>query len=384
MKIAFFADTYYPQRNGVATSVGSLASALRKFGNKVLIVAPEIKGYQDKEKDILRLPSSRVWPTIPDSARFPLPALSPVWMKMLLKDYDIVHAHGNGFFSLIGLIIARQKNIPFVLTFHTLLNRYTHYILNGKVLNSKAADAILRIFANRCDGVITSSEKMKHELIKIGIKKSITIIPNIVDLKKYDVKNTGFLHSKYNIPADHKILLYVGRLAKEKNLEFIVQTFAKIVKTNKKVHLVFVGEGPQKKNLLNLVNKFKLADRITFTDGIEIDKMPYVYKDADIFVFASTSEVHPMAAIEASASGLPMVVVNDKAYENEVVDGKNGFTLPLDTNVFTQKINILLKNQALRKKFGKASIKIAKQNNNERLIVSRLINLYQYCLKNHP
>ena len=383
MKIAFFADTYYPQRNGIATSVGSLYSTLKKFGNKVYVFAPKIKGYKDTEKDIFRIPSSRMWPTIPDSARLPLPALSPVWMKIVLKDYDLVHAHGNGFFSMLGLVVAKQKNIPFVLTFHTLLNRYAHYILNGRLITPKMADFGLKVFANRCDGVITSSEKMKQALIKMGVKKEITVIPNFVDLKRYAVKNEGFLHVNYNIPKDHKILLTVGRLAKEKNLEFIVQTFAKIAKINKKVHLVIVGEGSQKKSLMNLTKKLKLEDKTIFTDGIDIDKMPFVYKDADIFVFASTSEVHPMVTIEASASGLPLVLVNDKAYENEVVNGENGFSLPLDTGEFAQKIILLLKNPILRKKFGEASLKKAKSNINEKATISKLVNLYQDCIKNH-
>lgn len=380
MKIAFFADTYYPQRNGVATSVGSLATALRKFKNKVFVFAPKIKGFVDKEKDIFRIPSSRMWPTIPDSARLPLPALSAVWMKIVLKDYDLVHAHGNGFFSMLGLVTAKQKNVPFVLTFHTLLNRYTHYILNGKVLNEKVADAILRIFSNRCDGVITSSEKMKQALIKMGVKKKITVIPNFVDLKKFAVKNQHFLHNNYNIPSDHQIILTVGRLAKEKNMEFIIKTFAKVVKNFKKVHLVIAGEGPQKKHLINLSLKLKLEKKITFTEGIDIDKMPYVYKDGDIFVFASTSEVHPMVAIEAIASGLPIIVTNDKAYEKEVINGENGFSIPLNQEEFAQKICLLLKNPDLRKKFGKASVRIARANSDEKMIIQKLMSVYKDCL----
>lgn len=380
MKIAFFADTFQPQRNGVATSVGFLASTLRKFGNKVYVFAPKIKGHKDSEKDVFRIPSSRWWPTIPDSARIPLPALSPVWMKIVSKDYDIIHAHGNGFFSMVGYVIARQKNIPFVLTFHTLFNRYTHYILNGKLISPKMADSVLRIFGNRCDGVVTPSEKMRQELIKMGIKKPITVIPNFVDLTRFENVSPGFLHDNYNIPKDYLILLTAGRLAKEKNLDFIVKTFEKVAKGYKKVQLVIAGEGPQKKHLEKLAVSLKLSDRITFTDGIDIDKMPFIYKDADIFVFASTSDVHPMVAIEAAASGLPMVVVNDRAYEAEVTDGENGFSLPLDTDLFSKKIILLLKSPALRKKFGEVSIKITKSNIDEKAIIGKLVNLYQDCL----
>ena len=109
--------------------------------------------------------------------------------------------------------------------------------------------------------------------------------------------------------------------------------------------------------------------------------MPLVYKDADIFVFASTSEVHPMVAIEASASGLPLVLVNDKAYAQEVVNGENGFSLPLNQEEFAQKIILLLKNPLLREKFGKASLKKAKINTDEGMIVKKLMNVYEDCLQ---
>lgn len=387
MRIGFFADTYYPQLNGVATSVGYFASILKKAGHQVIVVAPKIKGYQDQQKDVLRIPSSKLWPTIPDSVRLPLPIPSLVWWKIFQKDYDIIHAHGNGLFSLIGLMVARKKKIPFVLTFHTHFNKYTHYILKGKIISPKTVDSGMKRFANMCDGVIAPSEKMKQELISIGVHKPIKIIPNFIDTDKFKLTTKGFLHSKFNIPKDHHILLSVGRLGKEKNFEFIINTFArlakqaKIAQKNKKVQLVIVGEGNEKQNLLNLVKKLRLQEKVTFTGSIDINLMPDVYSDADIFVFASTTESQGMVAWEAASVGLPLILVKDPSYEDIIEDGVNGFVVPLEKEAFVDKISLLLNNSDMRKGLGDNSIKIVKSKSQEKDLIFKLINLYNSCLK---
>lgn len=381
MRIGFFADTYYPQQNGVATSVGYFAAILKKFGHQVFVIAPKIKGYTDQEQDTLRLPSSKLWPTIPDSARLPLPIPSSVWWKIFKNDYDIIHAHGNGLFSLIGYIIAKKKNIPFVLTFHTLFNQYTHYILGGKIITPAMVDKGLRMFGNLCDGVVAPSEKMKHELIKIGIKKPISIIPNFLDIDRFTVTKKGFLHSNFHIPKERQILLSVGRLGKEKNFEFLIQTFAKINKENKQVQLVIVGEGAQKQNLTNLIKKLRLTKYVTLTDGIDIEQMPDVYKDADIFVFTSTTETQGIVTLEAAAAGLPLVLVADEAYKDIVKNNVNGFALPPKQQLFVDKIQLLLDNPTMQKAFGKASIKMVRLITKEKVLVDKIINLYKNCLK---
>lgn len=381
MKIALFADTYYPQRNGVATSVGFLTSALRKFGHKVYVFAPKIKGHEEKETDTLRIPSSRLWPRLPDSARLPLPIPSPAWWEIIRKDYNIIHAHGNGLFSLIGYVVAKIKGIPFVLTFHTLFDKYTHYILKGKIISPKKADFILRVFANRCDGVVAPSEKMRQKLVEIGVKKPIEVIPNFIDISEFKLRQKGFLHTKFNIQRDLKILLTVGRLGKEKNFEFIIRLFAKIAKKETAVQLVIVGGGREENNLKKLIKQLDLTKKVTMTGEIDIKQMPYVYSDADIFVFASTTESQGMVVLEAAAVGLPLVLVKDEAYEAVIKNGVNGFILPLKEEAFVSKIRLLIKHPNMRKEFGTNSIKIARSNIEEKTIVSKHINLYQSLLK---
>lgn len=383
MKIGLFFDTYYPQKNGVATSAVYLTKALRKMGNRVFVVVPKIKGHIDQDKDVLRIPSIRAWPTIPDSVRIPTPIPDKIWWKIFNLDYDIIHADGNGFFSLIGLFVARRKKIPYIFTFHTLFSQYTHYVFNGKLISPKLINFGLKKFGNLCDGIIVPSDKMQDELIAIGIKKPIEVIPSFIDLDKFNISKKGFLHQKYKIPKQHKILLSVGRLEKEKNFEFVINCFQQITKHYSDVHLVIAGEGSSRKKLERMARELMLDKQIHLIGDIDMDIMPLVYNDADIFVFSSTTETQGLCVLEAAASGLPLVLVNDSAYKGMVADKKNGFSLPLDAKQFVDKIILLLKDSKTRKMFGEKSKQLVRSNFEQEHLVNELIELYKsYISKN--
>lgn len=379
MKIGLFFDTYYPQKNGVATSGVYLTQALRQKGHQVIVVVPGIKGHKDSDKDILRIPSINTIPNLPESIaiRMPVPKPDKIWKKVFGQNYDVIHADGNGFFSLLGLFVARRKKVPYILTSHTVLKHYTHHFMGGKVVTPKIINYGLKIFGNKCDGIIVPSKKMKDELIQIGVKKPITVIPSFIDLDKFNIQKSSFLHDKYHIPKKDKIILSVGRLEKEKNFEFLIKVFSETTKQFPDVHLVIAGEGSNRKNLDRLITGFGLGKQVHLIGDVDMNLMPYVYHDADIFLFASYSETQGLCVLEAISSGLPLVLCNDTAYEGMIIDCKNGFSLPLDQKKFTDKIKLLLSDKNLRKQFGENSRKIAKTNFEKDTLVNRLINLYK-------
>lgn len=384
MKIAFFTDTYHPQPNGVATAVGFMVKNLREKDLKVHLFAPKIKGYKDNEVDIHRLPSIRALPSLPDSIRLPIPIPHKNFLKMVRLDFDLVHAHGNGVFSLLGLLASRTKKVPYILTFHTQISQFSHYFLKGKVIKGELLNNILlKRFGNLCDGIITPSEKMKQELIKSGVKKHIEVIPNFVDLERFKVKNNHFLHKKYQIPKESSILLAVGRLGKEKNFEFLLEIFKKLTEENDRAYLIIVGEGSGETELRKYISKLNLKKRVKLTGRIPYDQMPYVYKDATIFVFPSVSEVQPMVAIEAAASSLPLIVAKDQAYRGMVINNKNGYLLPLKKEIFAKKISQLLNDANLRKKFAQNSAKIVQKNFDSDRCIKKLIKFYKQVRKDY-
>lgn len=382
MKIAIFTDTYKPQINGVITHLENLTQELRKQGHTVYIYAPKIKKYRDLDKFVIRIPSLKILASESD-VRIPIFLPDKALIKLFSLDFDLIHAFGNGPFSILGLQIAKLKGVPFVMSFDTLFTEYTHYILNGKILKPKMVAYVLKIFANVCNGIIAPSEKMKQKLKDYGVKKKIEIIPYFINIDKFMVASKNFLHTKLSIPAGEKILLSVGRLGKEKNFGFLIKVLAEVQKVDNKIHLVIVGQGVEKKNLERLISNLHLKNNVHLAGRIDPKDMHLVFADAEVFVFSSSTETQGLVVLEAAASGLPIVIVKDKAYENIVYDAGNGFVLPLKTNQFSEKILKLLKDPDLRKRMGMRSRNIVQENFDKDKIVDSLLSFYQDVLQNY-
>lgn len=383
MKIAFFTDTYYPDLNGVTVSVSNFAKELRKKGHKVYIFAPKIDGkHKDKDKNLIRLPSFKILSKVEPQIYTPTIWPNKEFREMFTEDFDIIHAHGNGPYSLLGYSIGKIKRIPFVMTFHTIHTHYTHYIFNGKIITPKMVSMGLKTFAHRCNLVITPSEKMKKELLSYGVKKQIHVIPNFLEGDRFKKNKKGYLHKLLSLPKDAPIILTVGRIGKEKNIDFILKVFKEVCKKDTKSHLVVVGRGPESDNLITLSKKLGIEKRVHFTGGIDYEFMPLVYKDATLFVFASYTETQGVCVLEASASGIPLVINNDGAFKGMVDDGVNGYILPLSINKFSEKIVKLLEDKDLRDKMGNKAEIIAEKNFDAAKITTELTNIYSKLLKN--
>lgn len=382
MKIGVITDTYYPQLNGVTVSVDNFVRGLRALGHEVYVFAPLIKNYKDTDKNIFRIPSFKVISSEPE-VLVPLPVPRQSYGQIFRINFDLIHAHGNGAFSFFGCQVAKLRGIPFILTFHTVHTKYTHYFLNGKVIRPKMVALGLRMFADICDGIITPSEKMKDELTTWGTKKEIKVIPNFIDFTRFQKSKKGYLRKRFSIPKTHKILLTVGRLGKEKNFPFLVDMFKKLQSQEKNTHFVIVGQGGELGNLKRLASKLGLSKKIHFTKKAEAELMPDIYKDADIFVFASTTETQGVCVLEAAASGLPIVVVKDAAFSNLVIDGKTGFSVSADQEIFAQKVIQLLKDNNLRRRFGSQAKEIARKNFESKYLTKQLLEYYKKVLSTY-
>ena len=376
MKIAYFTDSYYPMLNGVTVSIDYFTQELRKKKHTVYIFSPEIPGFTDSRKDVYRFSSFRMTNSEPQM-RVPLVLPHEIIRDISQMDFDIVHAHGNGFFSLLGYQVARLKGVPYVATFHTELTQYTHYFLQGRVVKPKMMERILKVLGNLCDHVFTPSVKMKDALIGYGVKKPITVVPNFIHLTVFkEAKSTGYLRKRFSIPQDSPIILTVGRMGIEKNFIFLLKAFEKLTQTDKTAHLVLIGHGVEQEAFMELAEKLHLSGRVHFTGKIEGKDMPQMYKEADIFVFPSKTETQGMVVLEAAAAGLPIIVGTDKAYVGMVDDQENGFVLPYTYDAFVEGMLSLIENPELRKQFGKRSEEIAWERFQPDKIVDHLISLY--------
>jgi len=381
MKIAFFTDSYFPMVNGVTISVANLADELRILGHTVYIFAPKYSDYKDTQEDIYRFNSFKVLDMDP-AVHMPFMLPHNIVRDIQPLDFDIIHAHGNGFFSLLGYQVALMKRVPFILTFHTQLTLYTHYILGGKIITPRVAAATLRVLGNMCDTAVTPSIKMKNELISYGVKKPISVVPNFVYSDKFNSTDKEYLHSLCNIPQESVILLSVARLGKEKNLLFLLKAFKDVAKHDTRAHLVLVGSGEEESALKAYVAKNNLSQLVHFTGKIQPSDMAKVYAGADIFAFASVSEVHPMVILEAGAAGLPFVVVDDGAYKDIIENGKNGYIVPLKLPLFTQRLLDLIQNSQTRDAFGVVSKKLIEKNFSPKKLTLQMLDVYEETIVN--
>jgi 1,2-diacylglycerol 3-alpha-glucosyltransferase len=357
MRIGLFTDGYLPGITGVATSVDAAARELEARGHTVILVAPKYPGYKDS-RPVIRLRSMPI-PTKRDLriATY-LPGTSLMMATQL--DLDIVHGHAGGPITMLGWEVARIKRIPFIVTYHTLFNQYTHYILNGKVIRPKMAEMATKVFSNTADHVIAPTEKVKSELLSYGVKKPISVMPAGIDLAKFHPQSGKFLHDKAGVAPDRRLLLFVGRLGKEKSIDYLLKAFAVTAKQYADVDLVLVGDGPERHNLEKLCRELKIASRVHFTGFIKPDQIPLAYSDATLLVFCSTSETQGLAVPESMACGLPPVVVDDPAYKDIVKNGVNGLIAKRGVKGFSAAVASALDNPDLLSSMSTAALQTAK------------------------
>lgn len=349
MKIAFFTDSFLPSADGVATSVAMCAKELRHRGHKVYIIAPN-QPHKHDSKNVHRLVSLKLLKT--PEIWFALEVPSPSLFKIAALDADIAHGHSGGPVSFMGWQFAKYRNIPFVETYHTLWKYYGHYFMLPKFLSTGMINKTTGFIGNKCDAIIAPSVKAKRDLLNDGIKKPVYIVPNGIYHEKFRISDTGFLRRKLKIDKDCKIILTVGRLEKEKSIDFIIKSFALIKKKLSMVNLVIIGEGRDKIKLKKLALALGIGDHVYFAGRLDYEDMPKAYAGADLFAFASKTESQGMAVIEALASGLPAVVVKDSVFEGVIVEGENGFFTQRNSHEFALKVSNLLKEEAALKKMS--------------------------------
>jgi len=358
MKIGFFTDSYLPSVDGVATSVESAARELLKLGHEVYIVAPS-QPHGKERKDIYRMVSIRLIrnPEVWLGLEVPQPTL----FKVAKLDVDIVHGHSGGPISFLGWQVAKAHNVPFIETYHTMWRYYLHYHPLTRMLKLWMVKKFTAFIGNDCDAVIAPSLKARKDLLRDGVKKPIYIVPSGIDVKAFRSQSAGFLYKKFDIAPGKKIILTVGRLEKEKSIDFLVRAFAVLNDSRHDCVFVIAGSGGDREKLLRLVYHFNLRDRVYFAGHIPYGDMPRVYKDAGLFVFSSKSETQGMVIVEALASGVPVVAVEDEAFAGVVQNGVNGYMVKRDIDAFAAKMNVVLGDRELRERLQKGAAETGKE-----------------------
>lgn len=331
MNIGLFTETYYPEINGVANSVYMLKTELEEIGHTVYVFTTTTPGAPEFEHNVFRVPSLPcIFITERRVGLFYQPKLASLIKKLNL---DLIHTHTEFSLGIFGRIMAKELKLPTVHTYHTIYEDYTHYITHFKTLD-KRAKAFVRVFTKICcntvEQVIVPTEKVKELLLKYSVYRDISIVPTGVNLKKfnpelYPKEEVLKLRQHFGLKAEDKVLLYLGRISKEKNIAEIIEAMPEYMRTREQVRFLIVGGGPEMENLKETVAEQKMQDKIIFTGSQPWDNIGLFYQLGDVFVSASRSETQGLTYIEAMAAGLPVVARKDKCLEDILKPGWNGF-----------------------------------------------------------
>lgn len=364
MRIGIFTECYHPTLNGVVVSIDTFRQVLEKRGHEYFIFAPETKGWQDYSPDhVFRYPSV-AWPEKDYPIALPFLAPSQTARIQDLK-LDVIHTQHLFTMGRLGLQMGRRLGIPVVHTYHTLITEYTHYLprIPGlRKLARKFVVGISRNYCNNCDQIVTPSPSMKKVLRSYGVKTPIESISTGVNLDDFkDPYDKGYLETKWHIPENQKLLLYVSRVAKEKNLDFLFGAIKILLRRQTDFHLLIVGGGPELKYYQRKVRDWEIEKFVTFTGKQEKAITNRFFGAADVFVFPSITETQGIVITEAMAAGIPAVAVNIMGPSNIIENNEDGFLTPLNIKEFSAKIEELLENANLRKKFGRQAQKNAQK-----------------------
>ncbi|MFW2487442.1 glycosyltransferase family 4 protein [Clostridium chromiireducens] len=363
MNIGLFTDTYYPQINGVATSVLILKENLESRGHKVYVFTTTDPKADNEEKNVFRVPSI---PFV--SARrvgmFYNPRLAKIIKKLGL---NLIHTHTEFSLGIFGRAMAKELKIPFIHTYHTIYEDYTHYIGKFKVLDQIAKIGAKKIsikFCNSADKVIVPTEKVRELLLSYDIRQSISIIPTGIELNKFSKHNYNAdiiqkLRISLGIREKDKILLYIGRISKEKNIEEIMVVMKDYLRDKKDVKFVLIGDGPEKCNLEDMAQKFEISDQTIFAGERPWHDIGMYYQIGDVFVSSSQSETQGLTYIEALASGLPVVAKVDKCLKGVIENNINGYLFN-GKEEFINSLDSILINNFRKEKLSLGAIKSIK------------------------
>ncbi len=379
LKIGIFTDVYKPVVNGVVTSIENLFNSLAELNHKIYIFAPEYPGYKDESSNIYRFKSINLWSKV----NYPLglPYSRRIFKIINSLDLDLIHCHHPFLMGRAGQYVARKLHIPLVATLHTQYEEYIHYIpFNRYIVRSMTLWA-LKNFSNRCDALIIPAESRKRQLEKYGISSRIKVVPNCIEPDIFSKLNGNKIKDRYSISREEKILIFVGRLAREKNIEFLITCFKDIRKKYNNIKLMLVGEGPERKRIENFINKENLSEDVILTGEINNKDIKDYYGAADIFVSTSKTEVHPVVLLEAMASAIPVVAVRAPGYEDTVRHGLDGLLCEEHVEEFSDSVLSLLNNNLKRETISKHAKERARDFSVKN-ITGQIENIYLSLLKN--
>lgn len=388
MRIGIFTDTYTPFVNGVTTSVLMLKKALEKKGHIVYIVTVNDENLHYKTDDngrVLRIPGVPIG--IYDyrlTGIYPLKAINTIKKWNL----DVIHSQTEFGIGTFARIIAKQLNIPLVHTYHTMYEDYVHYITKGYFNRSskKIVEYLTLFYCDKTISELIVPTKKAYELFKEKYKvdRNVYIVPTGIEVEKfYREKNKKLdvlkKREELGLKRDDFVILFVGRIASEKNIEFLLNSMKSLVEEQSKIKLLVVGDGPGLNEYKNYTIKNDIQDNVIFTGKVPWNSIVDYYLIADVFSTASRTETQGLTVIEAMAASLPVVAIKDESFTGTIIDNLNGLIFR-NRKEFKKSILSLYDDVELRKRLSNQA-RLSAEVHSSKYFAEHILDVYKIAIK---
>ena len=378
MKILFLSDVYFPRVNGVSTSINVFKNDLIKLGHEVHLICPSY--YEiNMDKTVTTIKSKPIF-FDPEDHLMSWTELNKKteWIKK--QKFDLIHIQTPFIAHYYGKKLSKILNIPIVETYHTSFEDYLHLYM--PILPESFARWLSRNIAkylcNHCQGIISPSEQLKETLKNYRVTKPIKVVPTGLPDKSFKKTNKYSFRKLYNISPNDPLLLFVGRVAHEKNIDFLLHAFKYIAKENKSIKFLITGEGPAFEHIQKLIKNLNLEHSVILTGYLEADQeLLNCYASSDMFIFSSKTETQGLVLIEAMAQGLPIVALAENGTKSILENNPGAIIAKDDPKEFAKTCLTLLNNKKKLSQMSMKAKKEAKQKWGSVVQTEKLIALYE-------
>ncbi|MBL8047242.1 MAG: glycosyltransferase [Chthonomonas sp.] len=379
LRIAVFSDSYTPILNGVSISIRDQVRELRNQGHSVHVFTSGAPGYQEPDPNChrffaLETPWTRDYPLA-------MPPFYPMLSRFRRQRFDLIHTHTPFTMGFVGLRWAQSHGLPIVSTYHTLYDKYAHYIpyFPKRYIRYKCAKHT-NFYYSHVNHVITPSDASARWLQRHSVTTPITVIATATaptqNLERAAVRR------QLSIGDSAKVLLYVGRIAREKNIETLLAAVAIAMQSEPQAMLVMVGDGPFREAARRLAGDLGIGDRVRFEGFVARDQVDRYYAMADVFAFASVTETQGLVVSEAMAYGLPAIVAQGGGAGAAVQQGVNGFLVRNQTEEIAEALQLLLKDEETRAELAAGALATSGQYDS-RAMIEQVLGVYDQVLSSH-
>jgi 1,2-diacylglycerol 3-alpha-glucosyltransferase len=381
MRITIFTNAYKPTISGVVRSIDVFRHGLIAAGNEVHIIAPEHENYEDEDPYVFRFPALDLPERLDLSLLIPLK--TPMAPTIRGIKPALIHSQHPFVMGGMAMAFARDLRLPLVFTFHTRYDEYAQqYAPIAPRLAGWLTEEIVGHYLEKCTAVVAPTPSIRDLILRdYGPSVPVTVVPTPVDLSAYHDLEPGRIRTALKAEED-ELLLYVGRIVGEKNLDFLVRAFAIIAPQRPQARLLMVGEGTHRRSLLDLTQRLGLGERVMLPGAVPYSEVPHYAAAADLFVFSSVTDTQGLVLIEAMAAGTPVVAVEAPGSMDVLAEG-GGTLVPSREEDFADAVLELLSNEPRRRATGKEAIR-AVQRYSIPAATERLLSVYRAAIEVGP